>query len=379
MQISLNDWIKFTDTLSRLSNEAADKMKEYVRKSGGYANMDTMDVIRYATALAQKYGEGAASLSAMMYDAVAELSGKILPEAEVAEPVSFGEMAKAIQGAAKFSENEDYLSNIVGRFVKRSGADTTLKNAIRDGAEFAWIPRGDTCPFCLVLASRGWQKISKKALKNGHAEHIHSHCDCTYAVRFDGNTDYAGYDPDQYLEMYENAEGGSPDEKINAMRRMRYAQNKDVINAQKREAYRKRHRTTLNTYEDPMREVLGSAEESHPEEFRKILSNLEQNGVTILRREHAMGYEPNPTPGKPGQILMEPNASISAWMHENQHFEDDKASGYQGFRLFMNSEIASSMEQKAYDLEIEFAESLGYNEIADRLRKLKDLRLKDFK
>ena len=40
--------------------------------------------------------------------------------------------------------------------------------------------------------------------------------------------------------MYENAEGDSPDEKINAMRRAQYQEKKGEISAQKREAYRAR-------------------------------------------------------------------------------------------------------------------------------------------
>ena len=57
---------------------------------------------------------------------------------------------------------------------------------------------------------------------------------------FDGKPEYAGYDPDKYLEMYENAEGNSSKDKINALRREKYQQNKDKINAQKRAAYAKR-------------------------------------------------------------------------------------------------------------------------------------------
>lgn len=237
MDISLKDWVRFTDRMSKLSTTAADKMREFITKGGGYANMDAVEVIAYATALVQKYGEGAAALAAMMYDAIAELSGLTLPAAEVAETVTYGEMAKALQGAAKYTINDDYLSSIVGRFVKRAGADTTLKNAIRDKAEFAWIPRGDTCPFCITLASNGWKEASKKILKDGHAEHIHSNCDCMYAVRFSPDTNYKGYNPEKYLKMYDAADGLTSEDKVNAMRRMKYAQNKDAINAQKRAAY----------------------------------------------------------------------------------------------------------------------------------------------
>lgn len=240
MDISLKDWTNFTDRMSKLSKDATDKMLEYIRKGGGYANMDALDVIGYATALAQKYGEGAATLAALMYEAIADLSGKIIPPAEVADTTDYGEMAKAIQGAAKTTIDDEYLAAIVGRFVKRAGADTTLKNAIRDGAEFAWIPHGDTCAFCLALASNGWRTASKKALKNGHAEHIHSNCDCMYAIRFNEDTNYSGYRPEVYRRMYDNAEGNTPTQKINAMRRGFYQQNKETINAQKRDAYERR-------------------------------------------------------------------------------------------------------------------------------------------
>ena len=83
----------------------------------------------------------------------------------------------------------------VSRLVKRAGADTTLKNAVRDGAEWAWVPHGDTCPFCITLASNGWQKASSKVLKGGHADHIHANCDCEFAIRFDHNTTVAGAYP----------------------------------------------------------------------------------------------------------------------------------------------------------------------------------------
>ena len=99
--------------------------------------------------------------------------------------------------------------------------------------------RGDTCAFCITLASRGWQSASKQAIKNGHAEHIHANCDCTYAVRFGHDVDVEGYNPSAYYKMYQNADGGSPKAKINAMRREFYAENADAINAQKRSAYAK--------------------------------------------------------------------------------------------------------------------------------------------
>ena len=233
MRISSKDWKNYIEKLSKLNNTAGEKMSDYVARHG----FDDPKIIDYAYGLVTKYGEGSASLSAMMYDAIAEMEGKILPSAEVAETPEYGEVAKAINGVRKHSQNPTSYGNVVNRLVKRTGADTMLQNAERDGAEFAWIPSGDTCAFCIALASRGWQHISKKSLKNGHAEHIHANCDCNYTVRFDGRTSVAGYDPDEYLEIYENAEGNTPEEKINSIRAKYRAENRDKINAQKRANY----------------------------------------------------------------------------------------------------------------------------------------------
>jgi hypothetical protein len=226
MEIKLRDWIAFRDRLRRLSDKATEEMLKWVRSRGGYAAIPREEIIEYAYALATKYGEASAALSADMYDAIAYLGGAEVPEAVVAETMSIGEVGKAMNGSMKFTMDEAYLSNVVGRFVKQTSQDTMLKNALRDGAEFAWIPAGDTCAFCLTLASRGWQKASKKAIKSGHAEHIHSNCDCCYAVRFDSKTNVEGYDPDKYLSMYESAEGRTPKDRINSMRREAYAADK---------------------------------------------------------------------------------------------------------------------------------------------------------
>lgn len=233
MIISNKDWLNYINKLSKLSSKAGELVQEWVDKNG---LSDTNALIEYAHAVVVKYGEGSAELSCQMYDAIADLEHASVPAAEPATPASFNETAKAIRGALKQSPSGQLLDSATQRLVKRAGADTTLNNAIRDRAQFAWVPHGDTCAFCITLAGRGWQNASKAALKGGHAEHIHAHCDCQYAIRFNNKTNIKGYDPEKYRQMY-YAEDGKPQEKINAMRRKNYAQNKDEINARKRELY----------------------------------------------------------------------------------------------------------------------------------------------
>lgn len=213
--------------LSKLNEKAGQQMAEYVAAHG---TEDGPALIAYAHALVTKYGEGSAELACQMYDALAEASKANVPAAEPAATAEYGEVARMVNATKR--QNPANLPNGVRRLVKRAGADTTLHNAIRDGAEWAWVPHGDTCPFCIMLASNGWQKASAKLLKGGHAEHIHANCDCEFAVRFDGSTTVAGYDPEKYLRQYRTA--GSD---VNAMRRIDYAAHRERINAQKRAAY----------------------------------------------------------------------------------------------------------------------------------------------
>jgi hypothetical protein len=227
MQITAKTWNEYITRLSRLNQKAGQLMRQYIDTHG---TGDADALITYAAALVTKYGEGSAELACQMYDALAEAANAGVPAAEPAEPADYGEVARMVN--ATKNQNPANLPNGVSRLVKRAGADTTLKNAVRDGAEWAWVPHGDTCPFCITLASCGWQTASQKLLKNGHAEHIHSNCDCEFAIRFDHNTTVAGYDPEKYLKQYRDAGGD-----INKMRRIDYAARKDAINAQKRAAY----------------------------------------------------------------------------------------------------------------------------------------------
>ena len=71
--------------------------------------------------------------------------------------------------------------------------------------------------------------------------HVHANCDCTYAIRFSPDVEVEGYnDGEEYRKMYNNAEGSIYQDKLNSMRREFYAENKEIINEQKRSAYEKR-------------------------------------------------------------------------------------------------------------------------------------------
>lgn len=255
--ISQKEWNRYIARLRHINDTAAEEFKNLIIDKGGYGHIERQKLIDYAYGISTKYGEASATLSAEMYDALAELSGVRVPSAIPAETASYQEVAKTVNGIIKKSSNENMLADGIGRLVKMAGTDTILSNAHRDrpkgrgskrkhsGAQVAWIPHGDTCPFCLMLASRGWVYQTQWGANN-HSEHIHANCDCTYAVRFNNNLSFDGYDPDEYKAIYNNAEGKTRDEKFNSMRREYREENKDKINAQKRANYARNNLTNGN-------------------------------------------------------------------------------------------------------------------------------------
>lgn len=232
-----------------MSDKAAEELEQFMdthRDADGLWNTreTRQSVIDYAFALATKYGEGAGEIACQMYDAIGVASGVTVPLAEPAATATYHEVAMTVNGVLLRTSQPSVVASAVGRNVKTAGVDTIMRNALRDGAQWAWIPSGDSCAFCRMLASNGWRDASKSAMKNGHAQHIHSNCDCIYAIRFDETSTVEGYDPDALYEEYRQArdEAGSGKTRVivNTMRREDYKKNKDEINAQKRLAYARR-------------------------------------------------------------------------------------------------------------------------------------------
>jgi hypothetical protein len=93
----------------------------------------------------------------------------------------------------------------------------------------------------------------------------------------------AGYDPDALLDRYYNADGDTPTDKINSLRREIYAKNKDTINAQKRAARAKM--TDEVTDEQYIRQKINSGEwgtKINKEKQTPHIENSRQRGKSYL-------------------------------------------------------------------------------------------------
>lgn len=97
--------------------------------------------------------------------------------------------------------NEDVVAR-VDRDIRRAPNMAVAENARRDPLrpKYARVPSGgETCEFCIMLASRGAVYGTAEA-----ASHAHPGCDCRVVPSFGDGSEIEGYDPDEYYELWKS-------------------------------------------------------------------------------------------------------------------------------------------------------------------------------
>lgn len=131
----------------------------------------------------------------------------------------------------------------------------------------------------------------------------------------------------------------------------------------------------LHADADPLR-AFGPASETHPAELQAAMAQLAGAGVEVDMRPGSMSYSPSAVAGQPGRLILDPEASHGAVMHEMSHFSDDEAAGFPGLRYWLEDPaVTAAGESRAYQAEINYANSIGEAGIANKLEELKAQRI----
>ena len=144
--------------------------------------------------LAREYATGA------VYEGALVDSGRV-PAATRQAVIDFF----AEDGATRESVTEKLIDRL-GYETRRASGECIFQNGKRDKAKprYARVPSGsDTCPFCLMLASRGF--VYHNAKSAGALNHYHNNCDCRIVPGFDGFTEVEGYDPTACYDAWQAA------------------------------------------------------------------------------------------------------------------------------------------------------------------------------
>lgn len=131
----------------------------------------------------------------------------------------------------------------------------------------------------------------------------------------------------------------------------------------------------LHADADPLR-VFGPASETHPEELQAAMTRLDGAGVEVDLRPGSMSYSPAAMGGRPGRLILDPEASYGAVLHEMSHFSDDELAGFPGLRYWLEDPtVTVDGESRAYQAEIDYANSIGEPGMVDQLEELKAQRI----
>ena len=221
------DWIdSYVESLTAVS----DHMKEHLRLS--LSSFDwgrpVAEVREELVAVFQaecRQGAGMASrLAAIFYDGIREWqTGEgmgALSSSDYADGAALDGAVRAIvdplakasgDGIGEAADRVlDGLCERLGMEVKRAAGETLFDNGRRDRRQprFARVPRGSKsypngCPFCQMLATRGFAYLSEHEAGGDDPHHYHDDCRCAVVPSWDRSPSVEGYDPKAYQEGYQ--------------------------------------------------------------------------------------------------------------------------------------------------------------------------------
>lgn len=183
-------------------------------------------VVEALEMLLPEYATASAQAAADYYDAARELAlGK--PLGAVAESglnlaATEGAVRAFVRFVQKDGDPERFNRHVCDRIdweLKRAASNSALANGRRDPVKprFARVPAGgETCRFCLMLASRGFVYHTEAT---AGMNHVHPSCDCRTVPGWDG-MEVEGYDPDRlYSEYRKQLEGHELEEHYDLLER----------------------------------------------------------------------------------------------------------------------------------------------------------------
>ena len=348
---------KYSAALDRILNSAEPSMRKLYSKLEAMFSMNMRtdardEAISYMQTMVDMLSGTASVTAADYFDAAYSLyTGKYEHGATTAESPDSKKVEADVRYSARylFQEEPDVDSFVKScasqaqRHAMARANQTIMDNCRKKKAHYARVPTSASpCDFCLMLASRGFVYATKETA--GELGQYHNHCRCRIVPGFGESPILKGYDPDALYEEWQRRLSGNASERV-----------------------------LFHTHDDPLREFAGSAEESDPERTAEIFADLRNKGFEIIRREGrtAIAYGPSPHPGKPGQLIFAPGASIAALEHEYDHALADLDLGFPGsLHYFANSDLRIKMEKQAYEREMEVVREKGYSQLIERYQKL---------
>ena len=200
----------FGNVTQQVIDAAIDEFMEYV-----YEGMTIDELVDAATNVAMKFSYLGSELGAQWYDLCSEMAGLDVEPAELSD-FDAAQIQSRVKWAVDSAPETSTIGDTIGQFlqtqVQNSIRTTGNANLWRDyergmaGGRWARVPVGDTCAWCLMLASNGTWYLSEKTAIGADPGHYHDGCNCI-AVYHSNAESISGYSQlTKYKEMYYEAE-----------------------------------------------------------------------------------------------------------------------------------------------------------------------------
>lgn len=200
----------FGNVTEQLKQAAIDEFMEYV-----YEGMTIDELIDAATAVAAKFNYLGYELGAQWYDLCSELAGIDAEPAELPEldtDAIAGRARSAVDNATEGATTGQVFNYFLQNEIQKSIRMTGDANLWRDyerglaGGRWARVPVGDTCAWCLMLASNGAWYLTEKSALGADGGHYHDGCNCIAVYHADADS-IQGYEAlSKYKSMYYEAD-----------------------------------------------------------------------------------------------------------------------------------------------------------------------------
>lgn len=178
-------------------------------------DMTLDEAIELVSRIAERYGILGSELGAQWYDLCSRLANIDAEAAELrtSDADNMRERARSALEAAPADKPIDatfnyFLQNIVQDSIRATGSANLWRDYERGLVKGKWVrvPVGDTCAWCMMLASQGAWYLTKESALGASPDHYHDGCDCVAVYHADADNIPNYNNLLKYKKMYYDAE-----------------------------------------------------------------------------------------------------------------------------------------------------------------------------
>lgn len=228
MALTYQNIMDYSGRVKTVTDQAVDELARRIANIGATEPERRARFIRmHVRAVAEEYGLQEQELGAQWYEFCAKAAGVDVDTA-IVNDIDYERLDSYFQsvleeyenGEKEWSEVEQRVFDSFESQMRELERGTILDNLDRDvrdsrrwrqtrraamKAGYARVPVGETCAWCLMLASLGYYYRSEETALGVEPDHYHEHCDCI-AVPYNAPDAIDGYDDyNLYFDMYADA------------------------------------------------------------------------------------------------------------------------------------------------------------------------------